>query len=91
VINPESQRDSRQRTGKGRIACCNSFGCKTCSFTFCCTQQNYNVIYAVFFSQIADFQAFAGLEMPMTEDTSGAITVGIEAMKRIIEADLARR
>ena len=29
----------------------------------------------------------AGLEMPMTEDTSGAITVGIEAMKRIILAD----
>ena len=28
-----------------------------------------------------------GMEMPMTEDTSGAITVGIEAMKRIIEAD----
>ena len=33
----------------------------------------------------------AGRERPMTEDTSGAITVGIEAMKRIIEADLARR
>jgi uridine phosphorylase len=32
----------------------------------------------------------AGLEMPMTEDTSGAITVGIEAMKRIIQADLAK-
>lgn len=29
----------------------------------------------------------AGLEMPMTEDTSGAIKVGIEAMKRLIEAD----
>ena len=29
----------------------------------------------------------AGLEMPMTEDTSGAVKVGIEAMKRIIEAD----
>lgn len=29
----------------------------------------------------------AGLEMPMTEDTSGAIRVGIEAMKRIIAAD----
>jgi uridine phosphorylase len=29
----------------------------------------------------------AGLEMPMTEDTSGAIQVGIEAMKRIIQAD----
>ncbi len=29
----------------------------------------------------------AGLEMPMTEDTSGAIKVGIEAMKRIIAAD----
>ena len=28
-----------------------------------------------------------GLAMPMTEDTSGAIRVGIEAMKRIIEAD----
>jgi hypothetical protein len=25
--------------------------------------------------------------MPMTEDTSGAIKVGIEAMKRIIAAD----
>jgi len=25
--------------------------------------------------------------MPMTEDTSGAIRVGIEAMKRIIAAD----
>ena len=28
-----------------------------------------------------------GMNMPMTEDTSGAIKVGIEAMKRIIEAD----
>jgi len=26
--------------------------------------------------------------MPMTEDTSAAIRVGIEAMKRIIRADL---
>ena len=32
----------------------------------------------------------AGLEMPMTEDTSGAIKVGIEAMKRIIESDMAK-
>ena len=31
----------------------------------------------------------AGLAMPMTEDTSGAIRVGIEAMKRIILADKA--
>ena len=31
----------------------------------------------------------AGLAMPMTEDTSGAIRVGIEAMKRIIIADKA--
>jgi hypothetical protein len=31
-----------------------------------------------------------GLEMPMTEDTSGAIKVGIEAMKRIIAADLKK-
>ena len=29
----------------------------------------------------------AGLEMPMTEDTSGAIKVGIEAMKRLIAND----
>lgn len=29
----------------------------------------------------------AGLEMPMTEDTSGAISVGIEAMKHIILED----
>ena len=29
----------------------------------------------------------AGLAMPLTEDTSGAIRVGIEAMKRIIAAD----
>ena len=29
----------------------------------------------------------AGLAMPMTEDTAGAIRVGIEAMKRIIAAD----
>ena len=29
----------------------------------------------------------AGMFMPMTEDTSGAIRVGIEAMKRIITAD----
>ena len=29
--------------------------------------------------------------MPMTEDTSGAIKVGIEAMKRIIAADLAKK
>lgn len=32
----------------------------------------------------------AGLAQPMTEDTSGAIKVGIEAMKRIIAADLAK-
>jgi uridine phosphorylase len=32
----------------------------------------------------------AGLEMPMTEDTSGAIKVGIEAMKRLIAADKAK-
>lgn len=31
----------------------------------------------------------AGLAMPMTEDTSGAIKVGIEAMKRIISSDKA--
>ena len=31
-----------------------------------------------------------GMEMPMTEDTSGAIMVGIEAMKRIIAADKAK-
>ena len=30
----------------------------------------------------------AGLMMPMTEDTSGAVRVGIEAMKRIIQSDL---
>ena len=29
-----------------------------------------------------------GMAMPMTEDTSGAILVGIEAMKKLIEADL---
>ena len=29
----------------------------------------------------------AGLNMPMTEDTTGAIRVGIEAMKRLILAD----
>ena len=30
-----------------------------------------------------------GMEMPMTEDTTGAVRVGIEAMKRIIAADKA--
>ncbi len=30
----------------------------------------------------------AGLGMPMTEDSTGAIKVGIEAMKRIIQADM---
>ena len=29
----------------------------------------------------------AGMEMPMTEDTSAAIRVGVEAMKRIIAED----
>jgi uridine phosphorylase len=29
----------------------------------------------------------AGLQQPMTEDTSGAIKVGIEAMKRLILGD----
>ena len=33
----------------------------------------------------------AGLFMAMTEDTSGAIKVGIEAMKRLIAADLAKK
>ncbi len=32
----------------------------------------------------------AGLAMPMTEDTSGAVRVGIEAMKRIIASDKAK-
>ncbi len=32
----------------------------------------------------------AGLFMPMTEDTTGAVKVGIEAMKRIIAADKAK-
>ena len=32
----------------------------------------------------------AGMFMPMTEDTSGAIKVGIEAMKKIIAADLKK-
>ena len=31
-----------------------------------------------------------GMHMPMTEDTSGAVKVGIEAMKRIILADKAK-
>ena len=31
-----------------------------------------------------------GMSMPMTEDTSGAIRVGVEAMKRLIAADLAK-
>ena len=30
-----------------------------------------------------------GMEMPMTEDTSGAIKIGIEAMKKLIAQDLA--
>ena len=33
----------------------------------------------------------AGLYMPMTEDTSGAIKVGVEAMKKVIAADLAKK
>ena len=33
----------------------------------------------------------AGLFMPMTEDTSGAIKVGVEAMKKLIAADLAAK
>ena len=32
----------------------------------------------------------AGLAMPMTEDTTGAVKVGIEAMKRLIAADLQK-
>ena len=32
-----------------------------------------------------------GMDMPMTEDTSGAIRVGIEAMKRLIREDLKKR
>jgi uridine phosphorylase len=32
----------------------------------------------------------AGMFMPMTEDTSGAIKVGIEAMKKIIAADIQK-
>ena len=32
----------------------------------------------------------AGLSMPMTEDTSGAIRVGIQALKEIIKADLQK-
>ena len=31
-----------------------------------------------------------GMAMPMTEDTSGAVKVGIEAMKRLIAADLKK-
>ena len=33
----------------------------------------------------------AGLFMKMTEDTSGAVKVGIEGMKRLIAADLAKK
>jgi uridine phosphorylase len=33
----------------------------------------------------------AGLDQKMTENTSGAIAVGIEAMKRIIAADKAKK
>ncbi len=33
----------------------------------------------------------AGLAMPMTEDTTGAVKVGVEAMKRIIAADLKKK
>lgn len=33
----------------------------------------------------------AGMFMPMTEDTSGAVKVGIEAMKRLIAADQAKK
>ena len=33
----------------------------------------------------------AGMFMPMTEDTSGAIKVGVEAIKKLIAADLAAR
>ena len=33
----------------------------------------------------------AGLFMPMIEDTSGAIRVGIEAIKKLIEADRAKK
>ena len=33
----------------------------------------------------------AGLFMPMIEDTSGAIKVGIEAIKKLIEADRAKK
>ena len=33
----------------------------------------------------------AGLAMPMTEDTSGAIQVGIEAMKRMILSDREKK
>lgn len=36
-------------------------------------------------------QEKAGMFMPMTEDTSGAIKVGIEAMKRLIQADQAKK
>jgi hypothetical protein len=31
------------------------------------------------------------MDMPMTEDTSGAIKVGIEAMKRLILEDQKKR
>ena len=33
----------------------------------------------------------AGLFMPMTEDTSGAIKVGVEAIKKLIAADKAKK
>lgn len=33
----------------------------------------------------------AGMFMPMTEDTSGAIKVGVEAMKQIIKSDKAKK
>lgn len=33
----------------------------------------------------------AGLEMPMTEDTSGAVKIGVEVMKQIIAADKAKK
>ena len=33
----------------------------------------------------------AGMFMPMTEDTTGAIRVGIEAIKKLIAADKAQK
>ena len=57
-------------------------------FTFLMTTLGAGAVFAVVWNQEREK---AGLVMPMTEDTSGAVRVGIEAIKKLIAQDQKKK